>query len=70
MKWAVVNSHGYRMHGAFSKFHIMPLDDLRSHEPRARCWCSPTPDADEPDVMTHHSMDGREAFETGERLAS
>lgn len=51
------------------RYHIVPLNDLREHEPTPQCWCMPTPD-DEHDVWVHHSLDGREAFETGERLPS
>ena len=48
-------------------WHIVPLNDLRDHETNGSCWCKPTLDDG---VWLHHSMDGREAFETGERLPS
>lgn len=48
-------------------WHIVPLNDLRDHETNGGCWCKPTLDDG---VWLHHSMDGREAFETGERLPS
>ena len=48
-------------------YHVMPLDDLREHE-FVSCWCHP--DVDDDGLVIHHSMDRREAFETGERLAS
>ena len=49
-------------------WHVYPLNDLRDHVTEGDgCWCQPT---DEDGVLIHHSMDGREAFETGERLMS
>ena len=48
-------------------WHIVPLNDLRDHETNGSCWCKPTLDDG---VWLHNSMDGREAFETGERLPS
>lgn len=41
--------------------------DLREHEANGSCWCKPTLDDG---VWLHHSMDGRESFETGERQPS
>jgi hypothetical protein len=48
---------------------IWPIGDLRDHniESGPHCWCSPTLDDG---VLHHHSMDGREAFERGDRLVS
>lgn len=51
-----------------SNTHVVPIDDLRDHLPSSDCWCYPT--EDEAGVLVHHAMDGREAFETGERLPS
>ncbi len=51
-------------------FHVMPLDDLRGHFPHDDCWCCPSEDEETPNVMVHHAMDAREAFESGERLPS
>lgn len=48
-------------------WHVVPLNDLREHVTNGSCWCRPTLDEG---VWLHHSMDGREAFETGERLPS
>jgi hypothetical protein len=48
-------------------WHVVPLHDLREHEVNGSCWCKPTLDEG---VWLHHSMDGREAFETGERQPS
>ncbi|MGA0608834.1 hypothetical protein [Caldimonas sp. KR1-144] len=50
--------------------HVVPLGDLREHDANMRCWCKPTQDAEEPALFVHHAMDGREAFETGERKPS
>lgn len=47
--------------------HVVPTNDLRDHTSSVDCWCSPTEDKSEPNVYIHHSMDGREAFEEGER---
>lgn len=49
-----------------SRYHVIPTNDLREHEASPSCWCKPTPDEDH-DVFVHHSLDGREQFETGER---
>lgn len=52
-------------------WHVYPTDDLREHVTEgAGCWCKPTPDDEEPQLLVHHAMDGREAFETGERKPS
>ena len=50
--------------------HVTPIDDLREHVYFPYCWCHPTPDVENPSVVVHHAMDGREAYETGERLPS
>lgn len=47
--------------------HVVPLNDLREHDLNGSCWCKPTHDEG---VWVHHAMDGREAFETGERKPS
>jgi len=51
--------------------HVVPINDLRDHQINGKCWCKPRLDdqGDEP-IWVHNSMDGREAFETGERLPS
>jgi hypothetical protein len=50
--------------------HILPIDDLRQHEAHdgELCWCRP--ELDEDGDLVHNALDGREAFETGERLPS
>lgn len=52
------------------RYHIVPVNDLREHEIAPSCWCNPTPDDEDHDVLIHHSIDGRESFETGERRPS
>jgi hypothetical protein len=47
--------------------HVMPRDDLREHTSSVDCWCRPTPDAEEPSVIVHHSMDRREEYEEGRK---
>ena len=47
-------------------WHIIPVGDLRPHQPFTSCWCCPTEDDDEPDVWLHHALDGRERYESGE----
>lgn len=51
------------------KYHVVPLMDLREHitDSDKPCWCHPREDEG---VIVHNSMDGREAFETGERKPS
>jgi hypothetical protein len=51
--------------------HVIPVNDLREHEANGSCWCKPTLDDEgsEP-IWIHNSLDGREAFETGERQPS
>jgi hypothetical protein len=50
---------------------VYPVNDLRDHDLNGNCWCKPTleDDGSEP-IWIHNSMDGREAFETGERQPS
>jgi len=53
--------------------HIEPVGDLREHDTGARgdCWCRPTVESHGAGwVVIHNAMDGREAFETGERKPS
>ena len=50
--------------------HIIPVNDLREHEYSEYCWCNPTEDTEYVNLFVHHSMDGREEFETGERKPS
>ena len=40
--------------------HVVPMGDLREHALTSECWCGPTPDAEQPLLWTHNSMDRRE----------
>lgn len=47
--------------------HITPMEDLRPHDLGAGCWCRPVEDTEFPHIWVHQSLDGREAYESGER---
>lgn len=59
-----------RWREAMGLVHVTPVDDLREHDASLDCWCKPVADGEEPSVIVHNSLDGREAFERGERLPS
>jgi hypothetical protein len=48
--------------------HVIPLDDFREHEVSVDCWCRPVEGED--GVVMHRALDGREAYERGERKVS
>lgn len=49
--------------------HVFPVADLKEHVvDGAPCWCRPC--TNEHGVVVHNSLDGREKYETGERLPS
>lgn len=51
--------------------HVVPINDLREHDLNGSCWCKPALDNDYSyPIWIHNSMDGREAFERGERKPS
>lgn len=51
--------------------HVVPVDDLREHDSNKECWCKPQLDpTDTGGLWVHNAMDGREQFETGERMPS
>lgn len=50
--------------------HVMPFHDLMPHVHSLECWCSPTRDSECPDLIIHYALDGREAYERGERRPS
>jgi len=53
-------------HGAGELTQIWPLGDLRQHiVDGSGCWCHPTIDDD--GLVVHNALDGREAYERGER---
>ena len=48
-------------------WHVIPINDLRDHETCGMdCWCNPDYD-EEDNLLIHNSLDGREAYETGQR---
>ena len=49
--------------------HVIPTDDLKSHQPTAECWCKPFDPFGDADTLVHNAMDKREEFEQG-RLKS
>jgi len=47
-----------------SRVHVLPIDDLIEHEATEDCPCGPdTEFVSGGAVITHHSLDGREALE-------
>lgn len=46
--------------------HVIPRNDLREHETHRDCWCRPV--EQEPGVIVHNALDGREDYEQGCRL--
>lgn len=53
-------------------WEIVPKWDLRDHycgNGAPPCWCEPEANFDQ-HVIVHHAMDGRTAFEAGERKVS
>lgn len=43
--------------------HVYPLDDLISHLWSKHCPCGPRRDQQEPSMMIHNALDGRERYE-------
>ena len=52
--------------------HVIPVNDLREHvSDGEECWCRPEIEyVLGGSIITHHSMDRREEYETGERKPS
>lgn len=50
--------------------HIIPVGDLRDHDMSPECWCCPEENPEVPNLWSHNSADGREAYERGERKPS
>lgn len=48
-------------------WHVVPMNDLREHDPSPECWCRPDEDGEVPGVWRHHAADGREAYEQGRK---
>ena len=51
-----------------SDIHVIPLNDLREHEASNECWCNPQDSVSEPGIWVHSALDGRELYETGQKL--
>lgn len=48
--------------------HVIPLNDFFPHVLSQHvCWCHPTIDDENPNLVLHNSADGREDYETGKR---
>ena len=47
--------------------HVLPVEDAREHETSFDCWCGPRV---EEGMVIHNADDGREKFESGERVPS
>lgn len=69
MTWRAVPIKA-RLDLPMGQVHVVPEDDLREHDVSPRCWCRPRQDIADPPVWVHNSMDGREAYENGERQLS
>jgi hypothetical protein len=48
--------------------HVVPEGDLKDHPLVTTCWCHPTRSVEDPGVIIHNSLDGREAFELQEEV--
>jgi len=46
-------------------FHLLPINDLKPHEASEACWCHP--ERDDYGSVAHNALDGREAYERGDR---
>ena len=64
--WKVVSVFNDR--DGFST-HVIPVDDLRSHEECSKCHCNPNVN-DGLKMIVHNSFDVRELYETGKRKPS
>ena len=53
-----------------TKIHVMPVKDLKEHIDSVDCWCHPTADIEEPNVIIHNSVDGRESRELLNEIAN
>ena len=47
--------------------HVIPINDFRDHEETEHCWCRPQRDDEEPRVVIHNALDGREDYENGRK---
>lgn len=44
-------------------YHVIPLNDLKPHEPTITCPCGPCQDEEVPNLYVHNSFDRRELYE-------
>jgi hypothetical protein len=54
---------GWEIVDRFGDKHVMPIGDLRPHEPSMRCFCKPVWDCIGGNVGVHNAMDKREQYE-------
>jgi len=52
------------------QIHMVPRGDFRQHKKSMSCWCKPYTRDEEPRVVIHNAMDGREMYDTGKRRPS
>lgn len=48
--------------------HVLPINDLKPHTLEGGCWCQPR--EIDPDLWVHNSLDEREKYERGEKVAA
>lgn len=44
-------------------YHVVPVEDLKEHEPSLECWCRPYRDPLNPFGIIHNALDRRELYE-------
>jgi hypothetical protein len=44
-------------------YHVVPVDDIKEHEPSLECWCRPYRDPWNPFGIIHNALDRRELYE-------
>lgn len=49
--------------------HVIPNNDWKEHEESVDCWCHPTRDVEDENVIIHNSLDGREVQELRDEIA-
>lgn len=63
------NWGGWLLKPVGAEDHVVPIDDLREHDEKITCWCCPKRDTEEPLVVLHNALDGREEFEQGRKTS-
>lgn len=73
MTWGIYETM-YPFTGVVESIDVVPDEDLKPHVMGMKCWCKPCAiDEDDQEWITqvcHNSLDGREAYETGERKST